>query len=258
MAFNVETSASLPAMPMELDINIPTTPRPNPDAIVPADTLVPVDALVPANHSMPETSMEQDMTTDPDILVDDGLPKEPPELTQPRELMEPRELTEPTDLTEPIEPSPTDLVEPTDLGEPIQPSPPERLMELTTPATSSRQIEFNFTSPMAHARKVQPRLSRSPTPLSDRRKDGRAKRLRNQDTNMTEMTETQVDKARLIPQDVLVTRIAIQEKDKSIELLKDEASDRLLMMWREINKICEFSWLRIGIVCSQRWRRWKI
>ena len=38
------------------------------------------------------------------------------------------------------------------------------------------------------------------------------------------MTETQVEKARLIPQDVLVTRIAIQEKEKSIELLKDEAS----------------------------------
>ena len=46
------------------------------------------------------------------------------------------------------------------------------------------------------------------------------------------MTEMQVEKARLIPQDVLVTRIAIQEKDKSIELLKDEASGQLLMIQR--------------------------
>jgi len=58
----------------------------------------------------------------------------------------------------------------------------------------------------------------------------RAKRLRNQDTNVT---ETQVEKARLIPQDVLMTRIVIQEKEKSIELLKDEASGRLLMIQRD-------------------------
>jgi hypothetical protein len=42
-----------------------------------------------------------------------------------------------------------------------------------------------------------------------------------------------VEKARLIPQDVLMTRIAIQEKEKSIELLKDEASGRLLIIQRD-------------------------
>jgi hypothetical protein len=48
-----------------------------------------------------------------------------------------------------------------------------------------------------------------------------------------DMTEMQVKKARLIPQDVLVTRIAMQEKKKLIELLKDEASGRLLMIQRD-------------------------
>jgi hypothetical protein len=33
------------------------------------------------------------------------------------------------------------------------------------------------------------------------------------------------DKARLVPQDVLTTRVAIQEKDRMIEMLKDEVSD---------------------------------
>jgi hypothetical protein len=33
------------------------------------------------------------------------------------------------------------------------------------------------------------------------------------------------DKARLVPQDVLTTRVAIQEKDRTIERLEDEVSD---------------------------------
>jgi hypothetical protein len=155
---------------------------------------------VETSTSLPKTSMEHDMTTtarlDPDILIDGGLPKEPTELTVP-----------------------------------TNPSPPE-----AAPAPSSSQINFNrfdFTSapqPMAHARELQPSLLRSSTPHSDMQKYGRAKRLHDQGTNMTEM---QVEKARLIPQDVLVTRIAMQEKEKSIELLKDEASGWLLMIQRD-------------------------
>jgi len=238
MAFGVEASAGLPEMPMELDMTMTTTVRPDPDT------------LVPAKPSLPETSMEHDMTTtarpDPDILVDGGPPKEPTELTVPAKPSLPETSME-LDMTTTARPDPDILVDGGPPKEPTVPAKstlPETSMELdmTTarpdphtlvdgeeppafaPFSSSKSIKFNgFTSapqPMAHGRKVQPSLSRSPTPHSDMRKYGRAKR-RNQGTNMT---ETQVEKARLIPQDVLVTRIAIQEKEKSIELLKDEAS----------------------------------
>jgi hypothetical protein len=228
MTFNAETDASLPEMPMELDMNLITTDRPDPET------------LVPANPSLPETSMEHDMTTtaspDQECLVDGGPPKEP---TLPETSME-------LDTTTTARPDP-----------PKEPTLPETSMELDTtttarpdpetfvhsdlpeeppapaPSSSSKPINFNFTSApqsMTYRRKVQPSLSRSPTPRSDMQKYERAKRLRNQDTNVT---ETQVEKARLIPQDVLMTRIAIQEKERSIELLKDEASGWLLMIRRD-------------------------
>jgi hypothetical protein len=177
----------------------------------------------PTKPSRPETSMELDTTTtaspDPDSLVDGGPPKEPTKPSLPEASME-------LDTTTTARPDPETFV---DSGLPEEPPAP-------APSSSSKPITFNgfdFTSapqPVTYRRKVQPSLSRSPTPHSDMQKYERAKRLRNQDTNVT---ETQVEKARLIPQDVLMTRIAIQEKEKSIELLKDEASGRLLMIRRD-------------------------
>lgn len=41
---------------------------------------------------------------------------------------------------------------------------------------------------------------------------------------------TDVNKTRLITQDVLMTRMAIQEKDRLIELLTNEVSGQLLMI----------------------------
>ena len=62
---------------------------------------------------------------------------------------------------------------------------------------------------------VQHRSSRSRTPRIDLQKYRAKKR---QHTGATG------DKARLVPQDVLTTRVAIQEKDRIIELLKNEVS----------------------------------
>ena len=122
------------------------------------------------------------------------------------------------------------------------------------PAPSSLQIKFNgfdFTSAlqlMAHGRELQPSSFWGPTPHSDMWKYGRAKWLHNQGTNMTEM---QVEKARLIPQDVLVTRIAMQEVEKLIELLKYKTSGQLLMIQRD-NLTCFVicSWPHIRTLCS--------
>jgi len=183
--------------------------------------------VVPARSSLPETSTEHNMTTtarpDPDILIDGGPPKEPTKLIVPANPSPPETLME-LDMTTTARPDPDTLVLP---EEPPAPAP----------SSSSKQIKFDkfdFTSalqPMEHGRKLQPSLFRSPTPHSDGRKYGKAKRPRNwQGANMTEMP---VEKARLIPQDVLVTRIANQEKDQSIELLKNEASGGLLMIRRD-------------------------
>jgi hypothetical protein len=62
--------------------------------------------------------------------------------------------------------------------------------------------------------------SRSPTPRLDMKKTRDKRRRSGGDTE---------DKARLVPQDVLMTRMVIQEKDNMIELLKNEVSgyDRL-------------------------------
>ena len=68
--------------------------------------------------------------------------------------------------------------------------------------------QFSFNSTVQHTSR------RNPTPRIDLRKNG-AKRQHNEDT---------VDKARLVPQDVLMTRVVIQEKDHMIELLKKEVS----------------------------------
>ena len=67
--------------------------------------------------------------------------------------------------------------------------------------------QLNFDSVVQH------NSSRSPTP---RLKSNRPKRRHSGETG---------DKARLVPQDVLTTRVAIQEKDRMIEMLKDEVSD---------------------------------
>ena len=200
MAFGVETSARLPEMPMELDMTMTTVVRPDPDT------------LVPAKPSLPGTSTEQDMTTtagpDPDILVDGGLPEEPTELTVPAKSSLPERSME-LDMTTTARPDPHTLVdggppkELTELTVPAKSSLPERSMELdmtTTarpdphtlvdsglpeeppafaPSSSSKPIRFNgFTAapqPMAHGRKAQPSLSRSPTPHSYMRKYGEAK-----------------------------------------------------------------------------------
>lgn len=57
--------------------------------------------------------------------------------------------------------------------------------------------------------------TRSSTPLLDMRKKINAKRQHSGETG---------DKTRLVAQDVLTTRVAIQEKDQTIELLKNEVS----------------------------------
>jgi hypothetical protein len=61
------------------------------------------------------------------------------------------------------------------------------------------------------------------------RRPENVKRRRNQEAKVM---KTQVEKTRLVPQDVLTTRVALQEKERSIELLKNEASGRLLMIQR--------------------------
>ena len=106
----------------------------------------------------------------------------------------------------------------------------KKLADPPAPAPSPKPLEpkrLSFAlapqSITTREREVQFDVSRSSTPRSDMRKLGNAKRRRNQDTNVT---KTQVEKTRLVPQDVLTTRVALQEKEKSIELLKDEASGR--------------------------------
>ena len=64
---------------------------------------------------------------------------------------------------------------------------------------------------------VQHNATQSPTPRLDMRKI-RAKRQRAQQSGDT------AEKTRLIQQDVLMTRVAIQEKDSMIESLKNEVS----------------------------------
>lgn len=98
---------------------------------------------------------------------------------------------------------------------PIEPnafSPPEDLP--APPSKPIKQFQFNFNS--AH------NSSQSPTSRLDLRKC-RAKRQYNEDTP---------DKTRLIVQPDLMTRVALQEKDHMIELLKNEVSSRLLMIYR--------------------------
>jgi hypothetical protein len=166
------------------DMNLITTDRPDPQT------------LVPANPSLPETSMEHDMTTtaspDRECLVDGGPPKEPTKPSLPETSME-------LDTTTTASPDPDSLV---DGGPPKEPTLPETPMELDTtttarpdpetsvhndppeeplapaPSSSSKPINFNFTSapqPVTYRRKVQPSLSRSPTPRSDMQKYERAK-----------------------------------------------------------------------------------
>jgi hypothetical protein len=94
--------------------------------------------------------------------------------------------------------------------EPLATGQSENLMEpnALSPLQNLPTPQLNFNSA------IQNNSRRSPTPQLDMRKL-RAKRQHSGDTG---------DKARLIPQDILTTRVAIQEKDNMIELLKNEVS----------------------------------
>ncbi|KAF8805354.1 hypothetical protein BYT27DRAFT_7213264 [Phlegmacium glaucopus] len=109
----------------------------------------------------------------------------------------------------------------------VSTGPLEKPMEPNTLAVSAMAPQ-----PTKAQVEVQRNLSRSPTPRLDMQKR-RAKRRHNLDTDPTTNATTNTRQG--TSQDVPMSRIAIQEKDKLIELLKNEASGQLLMIWRENN-----------------------
>jgi hypothetical protein len=185
MTFNVETSASLPEMPMELDKTMTTTARPDAEPLVPANPSLAETSMEPnpmtfneTSASLPEMPMELDTTTttarpDPEAFVDSGLPEEPPT---------------PAPSSKPIKFNGFDLTSAPQAAayrRKVQPS----LSRSPTPHSDMQKYE----RAKRLRNQVQPSLSRSPTPHSDMQKYERAKRLRNQDTNVTD--ETQAEKA---------------------------------------------------------------
>ena len=90
---------------------------------------------------------------------------------------------------------------------------------LSTPENQEPDATAKPAPDLAHLLITDPHNSgRSLTPprLDMRGTRARPKRRHSRETG---------DKARLVPQDVLTTRVAIQEKDRTIERLEDEVSD---------------------------------
>lgn len=201
MQFNVETTAEVLG-PLVLGAGPPENQTKEPDNATTPDppALGPLTSSTgpPENQMMAgpsEKPMEANTSTD----ISTGSSEKP---------MEPNTLTIPA--------KPIDHV-----IESFQDSPPQDLPVTTPPSQPIEPVRFTFglAKPTKAQMGVRYNSSRSPT-------QRRAKRQHNQHTN--------AGKARLIAQDVLTTRVAMQEKDQLIELLTNQVSGRLLMIERKL------------------------
>jgi hypothetical protein len=250
MGFDIETSGGPSAEPMQLDV--PPKPGFNTEtsggsSAEPMELVVPPRPMGFNTETSGGPSAEQMQLDVPSKLgfnteTSGGSSAEPMELVVP-----PRPMGFDTETSGDPSENPMQLV-PAKPIDPVSSGPSEEPMKLADPPAlvpSPEPLEpkrLNFAqapqSITTREREVQLNVSRSSTPRLDMRKLDNAKRRRNQDTNVT---KTQVEKTRLVPQDVLTTRVALQEKERSIELLKDEASGQLPMIQRI---------LRCFVVCS--------
>lgn len=189
---------------MELDI---AAARPAPDPLAFGSPIL--STGTPENQTMGLDDAAARPAQDP--VVTSAGPSEKPIDSEPDTLTIPATLNDHV-----IEPS-QNLTISTDLV-----SPPQDLPVTTPPSQSMKPLRFVFglaqpTKAQVEVQHTSPRR----TEWLDRQKN-RPKRRHDHHTN--------VNKTRLMTQDVLTTRVALQEKDRLIELLTNEVSGRLSMI----------------------------